>query len=315
VVADPPSYDDLSERRCVAFVAKGIGGQGGSVDVESAFAARMEEIHVFERTWWLRPTGNHVGFLDRHPGKRVSLLARLAEDLPVHTEHVYLDAPEEWHEERLAVQRSILSDLVPADPDSDSVDREAQSEGAVYFLIGLPGSGKTTALRPVVAAHAGVDLESLMTSDADEVRTRFPEYEGGLGSGVVQTETVDVTYGGRNVALPVQQAVLARRGVSVVDVIGDPKYLPPTIQELAARGRPCFVLLTRCPVATCEERAVRRAVEQGRLVPSNLIAQKEGVPEDALRVALETGGVSGWAIVDTSAPSPQLVDGDGTFSL
>ena len=310
-------------------------------ELDDAFEVLQREAAVYARTWWIQPNGPAQAFLDGHPEARPVLNQRLVSNLPTQTADVYAgESKRDWAKARVALHHDVLADLDAADevmaaagddalaeePDADteaapredaSPDLQAQyNAGAVYFVLGLPGSGKTAVLRRLAALHAGGGLSrpAPTASDADEVRVKLPEYAGGIGSGVVQIETVIVTYGELHLAGDGRQdRVLARAGAAVVDVIGDPTHLPRTVKLLSAAGRRCYVLLADCPVPVCQARAKRRAVESGRLVPLTLIEDKDGVPRAALDAALATKLVAGWAVVDTAGPEPRLQDGDGVF--
>lgn len=296
-------------------------------DLDASFRALEKDVVLYSRTWWIGPESPARVFLEEHPEVRRSLNSRLVRGQSTLTAHVYAsDTLVNWHEQRVALHHEML-DALDTD-DSAAVAHSATAadtsagtaapadaatrSGDVYFVLGLPGSGKTKVLRRIAAAHAS--SLNLASSDADDVRIRFPEYADGHGSGVVQMETVVVTYGELHLAYQGRQdRVLSRGGHAIVDVIGDPDFLPATVESLAQAGRKCFLLLTECPVEVCQLRAMRRAVTTGRFVPLELIESKEGVPREALNAALTTGLVAGWAVIDTSGETPKSIDGDGTF--
>tara|TARA_Y100000815_G_scaffold265937_1_gene283500 strand:+ start:2238 stop:3107 length:870 start_codon:yes stop_codon:yes gene_type:complete len=275
------------------------------------YAERVRAVEHFERTWWSTDEGPQSGFLREHPEVYPRIIARMSAGLPVETRHVYADdAGLVWADERLELHDRILDDM-----DQEDGSSRGSGEGAVYFLLGLPGSGKSTSLRPIAMVHSRTS-GSLPCSDADAVRSRFPEYAGGLGSGVVQTETVVVTYGvsyragdGR------QQRVLANGRDVIVDVIGDPDRLPETVLALAGVGRPVYLLMSSCSAETCKQRVMARALDNGRYVPTWLVDEKVGVPERAFELALKTGGVTGWAVVDTEGSSTVIGAGGALDSL
>lgn len=219
------------------------------------------------------------------------------------TTRLYETGVGQWAPERKREHRNVLGGLL----------RPAVGPGAVYVLLGLPGSGKTSVLRPAVLAHSGVPP---LVSDADEVRVALPEFRRGLGSAILQEETAALVYGatGYPPGGGLQDRVLAAGGVALLDVVGDPRYLPATVAACRSWGSRVFLLLAECPTEACVERAMRRAVIDGRYVPLDYIRAKEGVPRQALDVALAEGPVDGWAVVDTSGAPARLLDGDGAFS-
>lgn len=284
---------------------------GQEDELEVAFNELERRASVYARTWWTRSDGVHRRFLDAHPEVGPALNQRLMDNLETETWQVYA-APDgqAWSPERVPEQLRIL-DLLDAGDTAEDAGDDGQ-EGNIYFVLGLPGSGKSRVLRRVAAAHAA--RTKLPASDADDVRAEFAEYGGGLGSGVVQVETAVVTYGEKHLdGGGRQDRVLGKGGYAIVDVVGDQRYLPGTIEILARAGRKCYVLLAECPVEECKRRAMQRALETGRVVPMAVIDAKVGQPSQALRAALESHLVTGWAIVDTSGDDPVLFDGDGTF--
>lgn len=278
-----------------------------SVDaLYESFEAYAKKVDTYSKTWFSEPVDPQKSFLQQRPKLKQELALRALRNEPIGTDDVYAEA-DRWLPERLELQQEVVAEIVG--PRSNG-----KANGApVYFLIGLPGSGKSSSLRPLVLEHAGLtDEAQLAISDADVLRARLPEYSTGLGSGVVQNECAELMYSRAHPShafIPgVQGAVLANGGVVVVDVIGDPDHLPPLIQKLRQADRPVYVLQASCKVETCIARAMSRALETGRFVPSVLIRKKDGVPEKALEAAKETQQLSGWAVIDTNGAQPQIVE-------
>lgn len=283
---------------------------GDEHDLLGRYAERAREVEAYARTWWSSDDEPQRSFLRAHPKVYPRLIARMSRDLPIETRHVYADDEGLiWADHRVDLHDRLLDDMAREDGASGG-----SADGAVYFLLGLPGSGKSTSLRRIAEAHSRAG-SNLPCSDADAVRCRFPEYAGGIGSGVVQTETVLVTYGvsyragdGR------QQRVLADGRDVVVDVIGDPDALPVTVHTLASAGRPVYLLMTSCSVETSTQRVMTRTLTSGRYVPTWLVEEKAGVPEFAFEAALGTGGVTGWAVVDTESSPAAVIRSGGALA-
>lgn len=273
---------------------------------DAAFETYFQEVDAYERTWHTEPVEPQRSFLAERPGLRTELFQRALVGKRTFTQHVYA-ASGGWATERMALQAELLAGVM------DDDWRTSQKLGSVYFLIGLPGSGKSSALRPIVLAHSGLPNGSVRVSDADDLRAKFPEFASGRGSGVVQDECSELMYD-RRLTGPeagVQGAILNSGGVTIVDVIGSPEYLPPLVRRLRRLGRRVFVLQASCETETCVARAKARALVTGRLVPPSVILGKHGVPEKTLEAVRSTGRLSGWAVVDTNGPAPRIIDGDG----
>lgn len=280
-------------------------------ELHRRFAEREQEIETYARTWWTRQVEPQRSFFRTRPGLRRDIVLAYANGtLGKITTYGLYRGESEWVPERSALHREVLDSLL------GRVPMGAGTAGdPVYLTIGLPGSGKTSALRPIALAHAG-HPSTLGVSDADEVRVSLPEYASGLGSGVVQGETEVLTYGtpGYPPQGGLQDRVCGRSGAVIVDVVGSATYLPGVVRKLVDQGRTVYLLMTECPIDVCIARAMQRAVQpEGRLVGLEFIRTKEGVPQAALTAALATGLVSGWGVVDTTQQPVQLVEGDGTF--
>lgn len=271
---------------------------------DAAFEAYSQEVDVYEQTWHTDPVEPQRAFLDGRPQLKSELFLRALKGKRTFTNHVYA-AEGAWVDERRALQNELLSGLLD---DGTPASNKAQT---VYFLIGLPGSGKSSALRPLVSAHSGLELDAVRVSDADDLRTAFPEYAGGLGSGVVQDECSELMYDrrtGANAESGVQGAILNSGGVTIVDVIGSPEYLPPLVRRLRRLGRRVYVLQASCETDTCIARAKARAIVTGRLVPPAVILSKHGVPEKTMEALKASAGLSGWAVVDTNGSVPRVTE-------
>ena len=276
-----------------------------SID-EAAFEAYSEEVDVYERTWHTEPVEPQRSFLATRPHLKAALFLRAVEGKRTFTRDVYAEN-DIWTRERRDLQSQLLAKRLENDHPTPPAPE------AVYFLIGLPGSGKSTALRPLALAHAGLAAGMVMVSDADELRASFPEYVGGRGSGVVQDECSDLMYDRQIGAGPeagLQGAILNSGHTTIVDVIGSPDYLPPLVRRLRRMGRRVYVLQTSCETSTCIARAKERALATGRLVPPDLILAKDGVPEKTLEATKMTTKLSGWAVVDTNGSEPQILDSE-----
>ena len=273
----------------------------------TAFEKYAAEVDSYARTWFSNKSEPHESFLAGNQDLKTRLFLRAIQGQYTSTGHVYSDSGH-WHPVRKEFQDGLVSQQIPS-------MQGLPSTGPVYFLIGLPGSGKSTGLRPLVEQHAGLPPGEVQVSDADDLRSKFPEYADGLGSGVVQDECAELMYARR---LPepyegqgLQEANLSAAGVVIVDVIGDPEYLPATVRKLSKQRRDVYVLQTQCPVEICIDRAMARALDSGRFVPPVLIAEKVGVPEKALDAAKATGKLAGWAVVDTSGSASVVVQSEG----
>ncbi|WP_314324212.1 zeta toxin family protein [Paenarthrobacter ilicis] len=273
---------------------------------EADFDAYCEAVDLYEQTWHTEPKEPQRSFLASRPKLKAELFQRALAGKRTFTPDVYKEDAG-WEPERALLQSNLLSSGL------GSGTSPAGENETVYFLIGLPGSGKSTALRPMVMEHSGLAAEAISVSDADHLRSTFPEYAGGLGSGVVQDECVELMYD-RRLSRPergLQGAILNAGGVTIVDVIGSPEHLPPLVRRLRRLKRRVYILQASCETSTCVQRAKSRALTNGRFVPLEVILSKEGVPERTLEAVKASAKPTGWAVVDTNGLVPKIVDSAG----
>lgn len=267
-------------------------------ELERQFDAYERRVRDYGFGWWGRDSGVRQALL-----ADPSLLDRLIEKFNhrelVETSDVYATGPSAWVDLRIPVQQAVLDALFPPMP------RRVDDPMAV-FLLGMPGSGKSTTLRPLALRLLG-GSDGVITRDADEFRVRLPEYAGGLGSHVLQTEVVDLTY--------VRSATyLGGATHLIVDLVGDPVWLPHEMEHFATLGYRIVVLCADVPAELAEERAKRRAITDGRHVSLSYLRSTAGRPRRALDAALGIEGLVGdWAVIDTSGPQPIVSEGNGRF--
>ncbi|MDO9378651.1 MAG: zeta toxin family protein [Nocardioidaceae bacterium] len=281
---------------------------------QSDFDQYALAVDVYASTWWDLADEPQKSRLKSAPHLRSALDTMARDGRRIPTSNVYQDAGH-W-----IPVRELLQDTLIANELGEAGGSAEGSPNACYFLLGLPGSGKTSVLREVARAHAaaaGLALSNRV-SDADQLRKALPEFASGLGSDILQEEVVSMTYGdsSRPRARSLEEGVMrtAHAGSLVmIDVVGDPKYLPGSVTALAERGWTVFVLVTQCSADEAVIRATRRALSDGRYTPLDLIWGSNLRPVRALNAALRTEAVDGWALIDTEDSPARVVRGDGAF--
>ncbi len=256
---------------------------------------------IYEVTWWTRS-----------PLVRAAIRARpsLLDDLEhaarskhlVSTRDAFWTSVVGWSNERIRIQNDILrAAFATVGPPSVAP--------AAVFLLGVPGSGKSSVLRPMaIEALAAIDSSVPLVRDADEIRVQLPEYSGGRGSGVVQEETADVAYIRGEGWIPADRHLL-------IDTVGDSRWLPAEIRRFHGSGRQIVVLCTEVSIDIAIERAMQRAVDTGRVVPIDYLRGCDGRPRAALEAALAGGlPIARWAVVNTESRVPAILEHDGSFS-
>lgn len=285
--------------------------------LDERFAQYFEEVEVYSVGWWNRDEEPQRSRLAACPGLEERLRARAAGARLIPTEWVYRDECG-WDSERRELHRELLETVEP-----EPAEQIADAGPALCFLtLGLPGSGKTRALRRVLHAylHHHGHPGATGVCDPDELRVRFPEYGDGLGSLIVQDELVRLAYDDEGDPLGedgpcAQQRTLACCSTGtpqVVDTIGS-EHTPPIVTQVAENGGEVHVLVAHVPVEEAVRRTKERALETGRVVPPDLVARCGGRPERALEECLATGHVAAYVVLDTSGSGdepPRVLETD-----
>ena len=272
-----------------------------SGDLERRFEMYAQRVAEYGVVWWMDNDEARARLATPDVRRRVEALLDRGET--VQTKAVFTMPNGAYVARRLAQHRRIRDETfrpgagaVPVTP-------------AVVYLLGVPGSGKSSILGPIAREILGAD--SVVSRDADDVRERMPEYATGLGSEIVQDEVVDVVYdeGSLRDLLRAPHHVL-------IDVVGDPEWLPDEVELCLDAGRRVLLLCAEVSIELAVERVVRRAVEGGRYVSPAYVRSREGAPRQAIAACQERGLViHGWAVFDTGEGPPwRVLDGDGSIA-
>jgi len=245
----------------------------------------------FQRTWWR---------LDADAAQRVALQPGLEVVLEsaslVTTSQVYRDPDGEWCSARSSLHDHLVATLAGSGA--------PETKPRAYFTIGCIGVGKGRVLRPLVARHRsanGRSSTSLARVAADEIREAMPEYEGGLGSFVVQPEIFDITYAPLFTAALESGRDIVYDTIGRVDSVTGRVSFEPQLLELRDAGYEVHVVLGTAPLDLCIARAEQRALnENGRLVDMDTQVDVFHQPPKALRRLRDLGLAHEWVVVDTS---------------
>jgi len=264
-------------------------------ELMTAFNARRDRVERYENTWF-RQSEAAMEVLNQAAGIRALVLQRAATRVGVQTASVFSLAGT-WLPGRIDTQRAVVADVVAGATVADNPTALPQA----VLLLGMPGAGKSSCLRPVAAELVGrLDPRRASVIDADAVRERFPEYRGGLGATIVQVETAHVAYG------PLMDEVYRRRCHVLIDTVGDPELTVREAEYLTAAGWSVSCLLATMATEVAVERAMRRAVGGGRYVPVAYLESIGDRPVRAFDALLARGvGLGGAAQFETGVPAGQ----------
>ena len=277
-----------------------MASRNDPADINTAFLRYEVEVHTYGLNWWTQdPRADDV--LAGDPGLVERLASRALAGEQIETKDVHcVPPPASWRPARRELHGDLVDDLIGSAPDPTAAP-------LALFLLGLPASGKSSVLKRIARGYLTErDGGRAITRDADEVRVRFPEYRDGRGSQILQQEVVDVTYGSVTNALP-------RNTHLLIDMVGDPRWLPREVEHFSRLGLTIVVLCSEISIEVAELRAKRRALTDGRYVSLAYLRSCADRPRLALQSALATSQVQHWAIIDTEARVPSVIDGDGHF--
>jgi hypothetical protein len=218
-----------------------------------------------------------------------------------------------WTNDRKKEHKRILQ--LTLNPDAKA--RPGQKP-IVVFMMGRPGSGKTTVGVPL-AHKLGVGFTTI---SSDDIRARFPEYEGWNGD-VLHSESIMLTYG------PIMKRAIKNRHNIIMDIAGsDPNAMMKQAKAFAKAGYELHMINVNFPVYKNASRAWNRFAanafgysdpqelhqELGRFVPPGLIALMNGGPEKSYQALKASGLVDCYTMLDNDVPfgtAPKVMDKGG----
>jgi predicted ABC-type ATPase len=268
------------------------------------FEAYEAEVRDYGRTWFEADAAARA-VISRDAEVRAVVSRLLASATTVGTDTIY-ECDNRWLPERLDIHHKVVAQLF-----GDQIV-ESSGDGNVgllmpqaVILMGMPGSGKTSMLRPIAyeLLRRTVGHPHLVV-DADVVRTCLPEYRTGLGSEVVQPETAFLVNG------RIVEAAYSRRANLILDTVGDPDRSVAEVRYLSRAGWSIWCLCAVVNQDVAIERAQRRAIKDGRYVPLAYLRSVGDRPVRAYKAVVESEvPLAGGAMLDTNAllGSPPVV--------
>ena len=172
----------------------------------------------------------------------------------------------------------------------------AEKGRKLFVVMGLPGSGKSSAVVKNLKAEVG----DLVEVDADEAKTHLPEFQGGKNADMVHTESGKIAedFLLRGLCFP--------NGDNIVfPTVGkNTQKLEHLLREAKEAGYAVYLYNVRIPIAESANRALRRYVETGRFVPPDYIVDAVGDKPDRTFAILKDRKdlVDGYADLSNDVP-------------
>lgn len=183
---------------------------------------------------------------------------------------------------------------------ADEYGAGARVQGKEFtFLLGLPGSGKST------IAHSVADKSGALLTDADRIKEKLPEYAGGKGALAVHRESVALRDRVRDLGI-------AHGDNLVVQTLGlYPDDLTKQIEALAAAGWKVHLKFADLPSEQAAERSNRRFEAGGHFIDPAYILSNGEVPRQTFDRLKGHPGVTSYERYDTDVPrgeQPRLIE-------
>lgn len=178
-----------------------------------------------------------------------------------------------------------------------------RDEPIAILMGGSPASGKSTFLKK----YAPYLLkEEIFKVDADEIRSKLPEYKG-YNASQTHLETKDIVntlLSDRNIGIP------CRFDVIYDGTMNNTKSYLPLISILKREGYKVFIVyIDKVPKDVVVERSLKRYQKSGRFVPLEVIDDFFEKGKSALELLKEE--VDGYMIVDGSDTNYKIIERGG----
>ncbi|MBQ7263466.1 MAG: zeta toxin family protein, partial [Synergistaceae bacterium] len=173
-----------------------------------------------------------------------------------------------------------------------------RNERRVDIIIGLPASGKSSALvDPISTAHGS------MLIDSDEAKKLIPEFDDGFGAGYVHEESKAV------VSRVINDAMDEGRNIVLPIVGSDYEKLKKQIDMFRQKGYTVHIHMADIDPNIAAGRNMRRFAETGRFVDLAVTSFKYGnKPREVFEKVKKEGISDGYSRVDTTIFPGQRVE-------
>ena len=175
----------------------------------------------------------------------------------------------------------------------------------IDIIIGVPAAGKSSVfVNPLSQAYHSRVI------DSDMAKERLPEFNGGLGAGLVHEESSEIADGLIRASI--------RRGDNIVLPIvgGKLDKLVARIKEFKNAGYSVYLHLNELPAEKATARVLKRYLKEGRFVDPNLVAGYGDAPtRNYLAIREMEGLIDGFTYANNDVPygsAPRIIESSGT---
>lgn len=230
----------------------------------------------------------------------IKVLTDYVNSLPQTKSMYFNESTQKYSPSRQKIHREILQEF------RDNLVCIESDEPIAILMGGSPASGKSTFLRKYAPYLLS---EELLRIDADEVRSKLPEYEGWNAS-QTHLETKDIVntlLSDRTIGMPCKFDVIYD------GTMNNTKAYIPLIKLLRTLGYKIFVVyIDNVPKDVIEKRALERYKKSGRFVPLEVIDDFFSKGKTALNEIKKL--VDGYMVVDGGSNDYRIIE-EGGFKL
>lgn len=194
-----------------------------------------------------------------------------------------------WDPARIAIHTGIVQLLV------SPAQRPIHEPPLGVLLLGLPGAGKTTKLKPIVQQQ-NFPGRTWTVVDPDDIKARLPGYQGIIASRyheesseVCSSRLVPTTLG-------------LRHDILFDQVGGNLTSLAARIDMLDAAQYEVHAVIAKVPIHFSVQSVVERFAANGRWVPPRLVADMASALDRSIEYIKDSEIVETYQIWDTSGP-------------
>lgn len=203
------------------------------------------------------------------------------------------DSRGEYTPARKALHDKIIAGILTP----DTVAAPGTRKQAV-FLLGAPGSGKTSAGQPMVDKLVKGKLATL---NSDDIKSALPEYNG-WNAGAMHHESTSVLEG------PLMQRALTGNHNVLFDLTGNNAYgLLDMAKKMGKRGYDVHVVNVSVPEHVSVGRTWNRFLHSGRFVPPTYVKESDHKSQVTYDMLKDEPYVKSWASVDNT-DKPVLIE-------
>lgn len=236
--------------------------------------------------------------------KKLRELLAVKEDLKTNGDTLMRHSQDgKFSKNRQRTHKNILRNYTQAIKDSRAKDKNPR----MIMLAGLPGSGKSTAVKDYFQQVEGSDIllkdkngDLFVVINADDIKAGLPEYQGGKGAMLVHEESS---------ILSNQVGALALASGANVILDGTMANLDKAENRLSKYKKAGYgteIIHIDVPAETSIERAANRFNQTGRFVAYEMIGEYEGkLNKTAEKLK---GSVDSYTKIDNTGKTPLVVE-------